>query len=343
MANLHVESALHVVFVRSVMAHARIRSIDTEFASSLPGVVAVVTGDQLGSLTMTPAVRVDSSARRHILPMDRVRFVGEAIVAVVAASVAQATDAAEAVLVDYDPLPPVVGVQDALRDETILFDGVGSNVVAAIPTSPAEIDFADCDVVVDHHIVNQRVAPVPLESRVGAADWPNDGRLTVWASCQGAGAVRNVLKDVYGLDDDEVRVIATDVGGGFGAKASPSGEELALPGLSRLTNSPVRWAETRSENLVAMVHGRGQNQHIRMGGGHDGRVTHYALHVVQDAGAHVDTGAVLPWLTMMMLTGTYQIDHAQFSSQSVVTNTAPVGAFRGAGRPEAAAAVERAI
>lgn len=342
-AGVALQGSLHVVFVRSIMAHAVLGSIDTTHALSMPGVAAVVTGDQLGSLWVAPAVRVDDSARRRILPTDRVRFVGEAIVAVVATTRSQATDAAEAVVIDYEPLRAVVGVDAALRDETVLFETIGSNVVTSIEPPPAEIDFATCEVVIERQIVNQRVAPVPLEPRVGAADWAADGHLTVWASCQGAGAVRQQINAVYGTTDAEVRVIAPDIGGGFGAKASASCEELALPGLSRLVGRPVRWAETRSENLVAMVHGRGQNQHIKMGGTRDGRVTHYALHVVQDTGAYVDTAAVLPWLTLMMLTGTYAIENAQFSSQTVVTNTTPVGAFRGAGRPEAAAAIERAI
>jgi len=138
-------------------------------------------------------------------------------------------------------------------------------------------------------------------------------------------------------------VRALDIGGGFGAKGSPDGEELALPGVSRAVGRPVRWTETRSENMVNMVQGRAQQQTVRIGGTADGTITHYALHVVQDAGAYCDIGAVLPMLTMMMAPGTYDIANLSYSSQSVFTNTTPIGAFRGAGRPEAAAAIERAV
>ncbi len=340
--DIPLDGAAHVVFIRSIMAHAVLGGVDASAATTMPGVLAVIWGEQLGTGTVATRVRVDDSLRQPLFAAGRVRYVGEPIAAVVAETVAQAQDAAENVLVDYDPLTAVVGVDQALEGSTLLFDKLETNVINTIAGPDQDLDFSVCDVVIDHVIRNPRMAPVPLEGRVGAADWSGE-QLTVWASCQGAGVVKEALKDIYDLSGDSIRVIAPDIGGGFGAKGSPHREELALAGLSRAVGRPVRWSETRSENLVAMVHGRGQQQRIRMGGTAEGRITHYALHVVQDSGAYAEIGALLPVMARMMLSGTYNIENASFSSQSVVTNTTPIGAFRGAGRPEATAAIERAV
>ncbi len=340
-ADLDLGDAAEVVYVRALMAHAEITNIDTRDAESMPGVLAVVTADDLGVGPTKPRFPIPDLSGAPLLAEDRVRFVGEPVVAVVAETTAEALDAAESVFVDYEPLPVLVDVGEALSDEILLFPEFGSNTVMAIPAR-AEIDFSGCEVMIDEHIVNPRMAAAPIEPRASAAAWA-DGRLTFWSACQGAGPAKQQLVELYEFDEDDVRAIAPDVGGGFGAKAGPHREELALPALAKIVGKPVRYTETRSENMIGMVHGRGQRQHVRMGGTKDGRITHYALHVVQEAGAYAEIGAALPGLTGMMLPGTYDIEQLQYSSQSVVTNTTPVGAFRGAGRPEAAAAVERAV
>jgi carbon-monoxide dehydrogenase large subunit len=190
--------------------------------------------------------------------------------------------------------------------------------------------------------VNQRVAAVPLESRAAAAAWV-DGRLVQWSSTQHAHGVRDALARLYGLDKAQVRVVAPDVGGGFGAKIGCYQEELLLGWLARRVGRPVRWSETRSENMVGLGHGRAQHQTIEIGGRRDGTVEAYRLTVLQDAGAYAEVGSILPYLTRMMAQGTYAIPKVEFNSRSVTTNTTPTVAYRGAGRPEATAAIERAM
>jgi len=192
-------------------------------------------------------------------------------------------------------------------------------------------------------MVNQRVAPCPIEGRTAVAWWGDDGRLTQYQSCQGAHPVRDAIAQLYGLDSTDVRVVCPDVGGSFGAKAGATPELLLLGELARRTGRPVRWFETRTENMTAMGHGRGQIQDVTIGGMRDGRITAYKLDVLQDAGAYPAMGALLPWMTRMMTSGVYDLQNVEFNSVSVVTTTTPLVAYRGAGRPEAAAALERAV
>ena len=340
--NLVIEEAVHVVYVRSQMAHALISIADVAEAGAAPGVLGVFTAADLDLGSLAPDHPLLPNFQRTPLATDRVRYVGEPIVAVVAETRAQAIDAAELVVVDYAPLPAVITMTDALTDADLLFPDHGSNICVRLPARKA-VDFSDCEVVVSAHTVNQRVAPSPIEARVAASRCEPDGRLTHWQACQGAHPIRGRICAFYGLEASQVRVITPDVGGGFGAKAYGSVEEILLPWLARAVGRPVRYTESRSENLCGMGHGRGQLQHITIGGNRDGRVTAYRLSVVQDSGAWPSMGAFLPMLTAMMLTGTYDIANAGIESVSVVTNTVPTSAYRGAGRPEAAAAIERAM
>ena len=187
-----------------------------------------------------------------------------------------------------------------------------------------------CEVWVRQAIVNQRVAPCPLEVRSSAAAWV-DGRLIHWCSTQSAHGVRDQLVATYGLEPDQVRVIAPDVGGGFGAKASGHPEDVLLGWLARHCGRPVRWVETRSENMVAMVHGRAQYQEITVGGRRDGTIEAYHLAITQDAGAYPALGALLPGLTRMMAAGTYGIPAVTCEVRSVVTNSVPTGGVPGRG------------
>ena len=182
----------------------------------------------------------------------------------------------------------------------------------------------------------------PIEGRAGIAWWEGD-RLVHHSSCQGAHPARDVLAQLYGLDPADVRVVVPDVGGGFGVKSRTYSDEATLGALARHVGRPVRWVETRSEHMLANPQGRGQRQRIRIGGTRDGRITAYQLDVVQDVGAYPLIGALLPGMTMRMLTGVYDIANVGFTARSVVTNKVPTTAFRGAGRPEATVAIERAI
>jgi carbon-monoxide dehydrogenase large subunit len=340
-------AAAWLTYVRSPHAHARITGIDVSEAKSAPGVLAVLTGDDLadlgdGGLAPATSPGFPEATRRPFVARGVVRFVGEAVVAIVAEDRACGADAAELVVVDYEPLQAVVDADAALRDDVLLFPEVGTNVVQRV-ASQGTADFTDCEVVVDERIVNQRLTAAPLEPRSAAAYWTDDGRLVHYAASQGAHPSRDLLVEVYGLDPAQVQVIVPDVGGGFGAKSRTFPDELPLGFYAQVVGRPVRWTETRSENMVAMAHGRGQLQRARLGGQRDGRITAYQLDVVQDAGAYPVLGARLPIMTMLMTTGAYDIPNAGFSGVSVVTNTMSTTAYRGAGRPEAAVAIERMV
>ncbi|MDA2957455.1 MAG: xanthine dehydrogenase family protein molybdopterin-binding subunit, partial [Actinomycetota bacterium] len=349
--NLVIDGAVHVVYVRSTIAHARVVSIDSSDARSMPGVVGVFThadlaADGIGPLPIDMPL-LPADIRRTALADGTVRFVGELVAAVVAETRAEAIDAAEAVLVDYEPLDVVVDPEAAMESSTLLFPDHGSNVVVTLP-SLGPVDFSDCEVVVEKRIVNQRLAPSPLEMRVAASRWeePDESgvrRLTHWQATQGAHPIRNQICDFYDLPAEQVRVITPDVGGGFGAKAFFYPEDLLVPWLARRVDRPVRYTESRTESMNGLGHGRGQIQDVKLGGTRDGRILAYEMRVVQDAGAYPRFGAFLPFMTGRMLTGTYDIPRAGMTAYGVLTNTVPTVAYRGAGRPEAAAAIERAV
>jgi carbon-monoxide dehydrogenase large subunit len=337
--------AVRVTFVRSPVAHARIVSVDTSAAAQAPGVVAVLTADDLaGTPDQRPMMPMYPPAMvQPLLATGVVRFVGEPVAAVVTEGGYAGEDAAELVAVDYEPLPVVVDPKAALTGEVLLFPDAGTNVVSASEGEPDPDLFAGCEVVVSREIVNQRVAVAPLEVRAGAAVWDGDGRLTLWLSNQGAQNSKGAVQGMLGLEEDGVRIITPDVGGGFGAKFGADAEHAVVALAARRLGRPARWVETRSENMVAMTHGRGQVQTITIGGNRDGRIQAYRLDILQDAGAYPKFGAFLPVLTSLMAPGVYDIPRVATSYRSVVTNTTAVGAYRGAGRPEATAAIERAV
>ncbi len=330
--------AAHVFFVRSPIAHARIRHIDVSQATAAPGVVAVFTGADLAGVApagpMVPGL-FNAQMRRRLLATDVVRFVGEPVAVVVTEQPYQGEDAAELADVDYDLLPAVVGPQAALSGDVLLFEEAGTNVAATFGDAAAldEQLFEGCDAVVRHTIINQRVAPAPLEVRAAAAVWSDDGRLTAWIPNQGAAGTRRALAGLLGLDAGQVRVITPDVGGAFGAKFGADPEHAVVAWVARRLNRPARWTETRSENLIAMPHGRAQQQTVTIGGTRDGTVLAYRLEILQDAGAYPRLGAALPTYTILMAPGPYAIARAEAVGSSVVTTTTPVGAYRGAGRP----------
>jgi carbon-monoxide dehydrogenase large subunit len=340
--------ACHVFFVRSPIAHARIGAIDVTEAAAAPGVIAIFTAADLDDLPdigpMMPGL-VNDRMRRSLLATDVVRFVGDAVAAVVTQEPYQGEDAVELVGVDYDPLPAVVGLADAASDEVVLFEEAGTNVAATFG-DPAALDehlFDDCEAVARHTIMNQRVAPAPMETRAAAAVWGEDGRLTAWIPNQGAQGTRDSLAGLLGIDVAQVRVITPDVGGAFGAKFGADPEHAIVAWAARRLGRPARWTETRYENLIAMTHGRAQQQTVTIGGSRDGIVQAYRLEILQDAGAYPRIGAILPFLTILMTPGPYAIGKAEAVARTVVTTTTPLGAYRGAGRPEATAAVERAM
>ncbi|HEY2692016.1 MAG TPA: xanthine dehydrogenase family protein molybdopterin-binding subunit [Streptosporangiaceae bacterium] len=346
--------AARITFVRSPVAHALITGIDVSAAREAPGVVAVLTVQDMDDLTPPPPPDPDAEVAEGapmplggvwsepLLAADRVRYVGEPVAIVITNSSYQGEDAAELVSVDYEPLPVVIGIGTALETETLLFADAESNIPVTSGEATDDSIFDGCDAVVSQTIVNQRLAPVPLEGRAAAAQWA-DGKLTFWVSTQNAQISRFILAGALGLDPGSIRVITPDVGGGFGAKVGIDRDAIAVAWAGRKAGRAVRWVETRSENLVGMTHGRAQEQKITIGGTRDGCVLAYRLDVVQDTGAYPRMSGFLPFLTKLMAAGPYDITHVQTASRVVVTNTTPISAYRGAGRPEATAAIERAI
>ena len=267
-----------------------------------------------------------------LLAVDRVRFVGEPVAIVLTDSTYAGEDAAELVSVDYEPLPAVPSIEAALADESLLFPDAGTNVCVrgGRPIGDDSI-FDGCEVIVEGDVVNQRVACLPMEGRATAAVFKN-GKLTVWTSTQNAQLSRLILTAI-GLPPDAIRVVAPDVGGGFGAKIGVDREQIIVAWAAKHTGRPVRWVETRNENLMAMTQGRAQLHHIKIGGDREGHIKAYRLDVVQDSGAYSRMGGFLPMLTNLMAPGVYDIPHVEASYKAVVTNGTPIAAYRGAGRP----------
>lgn len=341
-----LSGAAYVVYVRSTAAHGTIASIDADEARSMPGVLGVFTAADLG-LEPVPAA-FNPMVARTLLASDKVRYVGEPVVAVVAETYEQATDAAETVYVDIDLLEALVDVEASLASETLIYESAGSNAVfdttaLGMPDNTGDEFFADCEVVVTGRFVNQRVAPCPLEVRAAAAAWV-DGRLVQWLSTQHAQGAVEPLAAANGIEPAQVRIITPDVGGGFGAKIGTYPEEILLGRLAAELGRPIRFRETRSESMMALGHGRAQVQYVTIGGSRDGKVSHYRMHVIQDSGAFADMGTILaPFMTRPMASAVYDIPNIEVRTTSVVTNTTPTVAYRGAGRPEATAAAERAM
>ncbi len=342
-----LDGACEVFFVRSPLAHARILSIDLSAAREAPGVIAAYVASDLVTVPdRKPGADVNQEMTQPLLARDVVRFAGEPVAVIVTEQAYQAEDAAELVEVDYDPLPAVVDMADALGADALrLFPQAGTNVAATYGDA-AEFDaglFDGCEVVVSRTIENQRVAPAPMETRAAAAAWGEDGRLTAWIPNQGAQGTRASLASMLGLDQADVRIITPAVGGGFGAKFGADPEHGLVCLVARQLGRPARWTESRNENMVGMTHGRAQRQTVTIGGSPDGMVQAYRLEIIQDCGAYPRIGAILPSLTILMTPGPYAIPRAEAAAVAVVTNTTSIGAYRGAGRPEATAAIERAM
>jgi carbon-monoxide dehydrogenase large subunit len=341
--DLKFDDLLHATFVRSPWAHAKVLKVHTQAAKELPGVQVFTAADiDLIPNPPPPFVPVGPEWHRPVLASEKVRFAGDMVAAVVADTREASVDAAELVEVEYEPLPVVTDPREASRDEVILFDGPGTNTCLQRPLEPDEHLFDGCAVVTKGSLVSQRLAACPIEARASVAQFGDDGRLTMWLSTQTAHTDKMVLAAMLGLAPDQVRVIAPDVGGGFGGKALAT-EDLLLAWIARATGRPARWTETRSENLVSMYHGRGMWLDFELGANSDGEIKALRLRILADAGAYPHLGAFLPNLTGLMASGVYRIPKIELGVKAVVTNTTPTAAVRGAGRPEATQMLERAM
>ncbi len=341
--DLPQDHCLYAAFVRSALAHATIRGVDVAAAAAAPGVVAVFTAADLGLPARTGFPMVPEVFARPRLAEGTVRFVGEAVALVVAESPQSAADAAQLVGLDLEPLEVVVDAEAARHaGSVLLFPAHGSNVSGHFAPSADGDVLAGAEVTIRGRFVNQRLAPVPMETE-SILVVPEAGRLTVWATSQVPFALRAEIASSLGMAESEIRVVVGDMGGGFGAKAGARPELIVVAAVARKLSRPVKWIETRSENMVGMTHGRGQVQNVELGAMRDGRLVGLRARVVADVGAYPGIASFLPFLTGQMSSGVYAIPAIDYEAHSVVTNTTPLGAYRGAGRPEAAAMVERAM
>ncbi len=342
--DLEVEGLLHVTFVRSTMAHARVESVDTAEATSMPGVVAVYAADDLELEPLQGFAMVPAALSRPPLAHGVVRFVGDIVAVVVAETSGQAVDAAEMVIVDYDPLETVIDPEAALADDApVVFPEHGSNLAIEFNFGEDPSILDDAEVVVTGRFLNQRLAPVPMEPNGILVQPDGDEAMTAYVPTQNPHGVRDPLAGMVGLEEDQIRVVAPAVGGGFGAKAGMYAEFAITAVAAKRLGRPLKWTETRSESMVAMTHGRGQVQNIELGLKRDGTFTALRGRIVCDAGAYPVIGAFLPYLTRTMGQGVYRIPKVELNAKSAITNTTPTSAYRGAGRPEAAALLERIV
>jgi carbon-monoxide dehydrogenase large subunit len=344
--DLDLPGKLHAAFARSEAAHAVLQAVHVEDAQAVPGVVAVFTAAELGVAPHHGFVTVHPDFARPPLADGVVRFAGEAIAIVVGETVAAAADGAAAVWAEYDPLPVITDPETAYAgDAPIIFPAHGSNQ-AVVSTDPegVDLDGEDSDVVVVRgRYVNQRMAVVPMEPNSAAAVPGDDGRLTFYASTQMPHGLRDQLAGALGMESADVHVIAPRVGGGFGGKPGIIVEYSAVAAAARHLGRAVTWTPSRSDDLVAQPHSRGQIQYAELGCRPDGTFTGLRVRLVGDGGAYPGIGAFLPPGTKRMSHGTYRFPEIQFDVAVAVTNTTPMGAYRGAGRPEATALLERLV
>jgi carbon-monoxide dehydrogenase large subunit len=349
--DIRLPDTLHVVFVRSIYAHARIVGIDVTEAVKAPGVVAVYTGKdiatKIGPVPCAAALPDLKVPDYRVLATDKALFVGHPIAAVVATNRYLARDAADLISVDYEELPAVVDVETAAKDSPVIHEKFGNNIAYTLTSGEGDIDAAlkSADRIVTQRMVHQRLAPIAMEGRgVLARYFPGEEELTVWSSTQIPHLLRTQLALMIGIPENKLRVITPEVGGGFGSKLNVYAEEALLGWISIQLGKPVKWIETRRENVQSTIHGRAQVGTVEVGCKNDGTLTGLRYNVVADLGAyHQLLTPAIPTLTGLMLSGAYRIPAIQMNVTGVFTNKMSTDAYRGAGRPEATYVVERAM
>ena len=355
--NIVLPGMLHVAMVRSPFAHATITSIDTSAAAKAPGVITVVTGDDVkdvqGVLANAWPITADQKAPTHLpIAIGRVACAGEIVAVVVARSVAEARDAAEQVDVDYEVLPAALDLKEAVEDKVLAHPDLGTNKSAFWQLDSAgqgsggnvdeAIEKARADgILIEREYRQQRLIPAFMEPRSVVVD-PTGEQMTVWSSTQVPHILRFLIAATMGIPEHKVRVIAPDVGGGFGGKLQTTPEEFVAITLARRLGKPVKYTETRSESLLSAHHGRDQWQKLTLAAEKDGTVTGLKVDLIADLGAYVAiVGGGVPVLGAWMFNSIYKFNSYQFNCQTVLTNKTWVDAYRGAGRPEATYAIER--
>ncbi len=343
-SDLTPQDCLHLAFARSPYAHAMLTEVGIEDAAAVPGVAAVITGDDvagLDDLPVNPLLPGIRQPRFPVLARDRLRAVGEPVAAVIAYTLATAVDAAELVEIDCDPLDPALGTEEGGPD---LFEDVPANRAFAHRWHAGDGDdvFAAAHSTVSVQVDHERVAPFALEPRAALAEPADDGALTVWLSTQTPHRARDDLAALLGLEATKVRVVAPDVGGAFGGKASLYPEELMVAWAAQQLGRPVKWVASRGEELLAATHGRGLATRAVAALAEDGRVVALRAQIAAPLGHWMPFSAVVPARNAgRILPGPYAISAVDIEAHGTLTSTAPMGIYRGAGRPEAAALMER--
>jgi len=356
--DINLPDMLHAAIVRSPHAHARIRSIDVSAARGIEGVVAVLTGEDVAGVLRNIPTRamegewsVDefNAPEQPALAQGKVFYVGQVVAVVVAEKRYLARDAAELVQVDYEPLKPIIDPMEAAREDAIpIHAELGTNIALRLhhDRQGAGLDaaFAQADRVIRQRYEVQRLAPVPMEPRGSVAHYQRDqDLLTVWASTQSPHGVRTQLASLLGRPEAGVRVVAPDVGGGFGEKGGVFPEDLAVAYLSCKLDRPIKWVADRQDNMLGF-HGRGHSVDIEAAVRNDGTILGIRLKLVGDAGAFfVGSTAGPPYRASHRIIGPYATPAARIEVLGVVTNKPPTGAYRGAGGPESAFCMERTV
>ncbi len=348
--DIHLPNTAHVAFLRSPYANARIQKIDVNRAKALEGVIDVVTGadiyghlDPIAPMGALPDMR---SPDNYALAVGRVRYAGEPVAAVLAENTYIAQDALDLIEVSYDPLPVVVDTEKALeKGSPVVHEQWDSNVAGTFNLVSGDVDgaFKKAAHVVKARFLNQRIAPMPMEPRAVQADYQAGEKLvTLWTATQIPHIVRSRIAKLLKVPENRLRVVAPDVGGGFGGKLNVYREELLLPYLAMKLGRPVKWIETRRENLRTMIHGRDQINYVELALAKDGRMLGLKVRTIADIGAYPQLlTAAIPTLTAIMATGCYKIPALSFEITEVFTNKMATDAYRGAGRPEATYLIER--
>lgn len=350
--DVRLPGMLSMVLVRSPHAHAQITEIDVSEAEGMEGVVAVVTGADLegavGGLPVAHTLEELKEPPHRALTVDKARYVGDAVAAVVAVDPPKARDAAERVHVGYETLEAVVDLEAAAKEDSpLVHEEEGSNIAYEFPFVAGDVEEAlgSADAVIRLRLMNQRQIPVALEPRSVIARYDQGfGKMTVWSTTQIPHLLRTQLAVGLGLPEHSVRVIAPEVGGGFGSKLNVYAEEFLAAHLSKMLGRPVKWTADRTEGFLATTHGRDQLNVVEVGVDREGRLLGMRVRMLQDLGAyHQLLTPVVPTLTVLMLPGCYLLPSLEVHLSGVFTNKTPTDAYRGAGRPEATFLIERVM
>jgi aerobic carbon-monoxide dehydrogenase large subunit len=349
--DIRLPDTAHAAFLRSIYAHARIKSLDVAAARKAPGVLAVYTGHEasavIGPVPCAAALPDLKVPDYRVLATNKVCFVGQPIAVVVAENKYAARDAVDLIQVDYEELPVVLDEEKAAQGGPVIHENFGTNIAYKLTAGEGDIEAAlkSADKIVKQKILHRRLAPIAMEGRgVLARYYPGEKELTLWTSTQIPHLARTQIAIMLGMPENKLRLIAPEVGGGFGSKLNVYAEEALMGWISMQLNRPVKWIETRRENMQATIHGRGQTGYIEVGCMKDGTITGLRYNVYADMGAYFQLlTPAIPTLTGLMLSGCYKIPAIQMNATGVFTNKVATDAYRGAGRPEATFVIERAL